>query len=60
MAKSAMNVVKGVALGMAAGAAAGMIGKKLMSGNKKSMKKKANRALREVSNMIDTASYMFK
>ncbi len=60
MAKGVMNVVKGVALGMAAGAAVGMVGKKLMSGNKKSMKKKANRALREVSNMIDTASYMFK
>ncbi|MBQ4569877.1 MAG: hypothetical protein IJA62_07510 [Ruminococcus sp.] len=60
MAKGAMNVVKGVALGMAAGAAVGIAGKKLLSGNKKSMKKKANRALREVSNMIDTASYMFK
>ncbi len=60
MAKGAMSIVKGVALGMAAGAAAGMVGKKLLSGNKKSIKKKANRALREMSNMIDTASYMFK
>ena len=60
MAKSAMNIAKGVALGMVAGAAAGIVGKKMLENNKKTMKKKANRALREVSNMIDTASYMFK
>lgn len=60
MAKRTMSIVRGVALGMAAGAAAGMVGKKLMGGNKKSMKKKANRALKEVGNLIDTASYMFK
>ncbi len=60
MAKSAKSIVRGVALGIAAGAAAGMVGKKLMGGNKKSIKKKTNRALKEVSNLIDTASYMFK
>ncbi len=60
MAKGAMNVVKGVALGMVAGVAAGITGKKMLDNNKKTMKKKANRALKEVSNMIDTASYMFK
>ena len=60
MAKGTMNVVKGVALGMVAGAAAGMVGKKMMDNNKKTLKKKANRALREMSNMMDTASYMFK
>ena len=60
MAKGAMNVAKGVALGMVAGAAAGVVGKKMMDKNKKSMKKKAGRALKEMSNMMDTASYMFK
>ncbi len=60
MNNSVMNTVKGVALGMAAGMAAGYIGKKMMTNNKKSLKKKANRALREMGSMIDTASYMFK
>ena len=40
MAKGAMNVAKGVAVGMIAGAAAGMVGKKMLDKNKKSLKKK--------------------
>ena len=60
MAKGAMNVVKGVTLGMVAGATAGLVGKKMLDNNKKSIKKKANRALKEMGSMLDTASYMFK
>ncbi len=60
MAKTMMNVVKGVTLGMMAGAAAGYVGKKVLDNNKKSLKKKTNRALKEMGNMLDTASYMFK
>lgn len=60
MAKTAMNMVKGVTLGMVAGAAAGLVGKKMLDKNKNSMKKKANRALKEMGSMLDTASYMFK
>ncbi|MBQ8000943.1 MAG: hypothetical protein IJ298_06930 [Ruminococcus sp.] len=60
MANSAMSTVKNVALGVVAGMAAGYIGTKMISANKKTIKKKANRALREVGSMIDTASYMFK
>ncbi len=60
MNNSLMSTVKSVALGVAAGMAAGYIGRKMMADNKKSLKKKANRALREMGSMIDTASYMFK
>ncbi|MBQ4105141.1 MAG: hypothetical protein IJC86_01985 [Clostridia bacterium] len=60
MSNSVMSVVKGVTFGVVAGMAAGYVGTKMLSANKKSMKKKANRALREMGNMIDTASYMFK
>lgn len=60
MSNNVMGVVKGVTFGMMAGVAAGYVGTKMMSMNKKTMKKKANRALREVSNMMDTASYMFR
>ena len=60
MSKNLTNLAKGMALGMVAGAAAGYAGKKMMDNNKKPLKKKANRALKEMSNMMDTASYMFK
>ncbi|MBQ1977446.1 MAG: hypothetical protein II225_01720 [Ruminococcus sp.] len=60
MSKTAMNLVKGVTLGMVAGATAGLVGKKMLDNNKKSIKKKANRALKEMGSMLDTASYMFK
>lgn len=60
MSNSVMNVVKGVTFGVMAGMAAGYVGTKMVTMNKKSVKRKANRALREMGNMIDTASYMFK
>ncbi len=60
MANTVMNTMKNVALGVAAGMAAGYVGSKMMKSNKSTLKKKANRALREMGNMMDTASYMFK
>ena len=48
MNKNTMNVVKGVAIGMAAGMAVGYVGKK------------ANRAYKTFENIVDTAQYMFK
>lgn len=60
MASGAMNTMKNVALGVAAGMAAGYVGSKVLKNNKKTLKKKANRALREMGSMMDTASYMFK
>ncbi len=54
-----MNMVKGVALGMAAGMAVGYMGKKTVEDNPK-LKKKANKALRTVESIVDTAQYMFR
>lgn len=60
MNNSVMSVMKGVAVGMVAGVAAGVVGSKMVSENKRSIKKKANKALKSMENMLDTASYMFK
>ena len=54
-----MNVVKGVAIGMAAGMAVGYVGKKAADDNPK-LRKKANRAYKTFENIVDTAQYMFK
>ena len=54
-----MNVVKGVAIGMAAGMAVGYVGKKAADDNQKK-KKKANRAYKTFENIVDTAQYMYK
>lgn len=57
--KSMMNVVKGTAMGLAAGMAVGYAGKKMMDNNPK-MKKKANKAFKTMESLMDTAQYMFK
>ncbi len=54
-----MNMVKGAAIGMAAGLAVGYVGKKSMDNNPK-LKKKANKALRTAQSIVDTAQYMFR
>lgn len=54
-----MNIVKGAAIGIAAGVAMGYVGKKSMDNNPK-LRKKANRALRTVESLVDTAQYMFR
>ena len=59
MAKGTMNVVKGVAGGMIAGMAVGAIGKTVID-NKPKLRKKANKAMNTVGQIIDTAQYMFK
>ncbi|MGN0501547.1 MAG: hypothetical protein ACI4HN_01340 [Ruminococcus sp.] len=56
---SMMNVVKGAAIGLAAGMAVGIIGKNAVDNNPK-LKKKANKAMRTVESIMDTAQYMFK
>ncbi|MGN1433924.1 MAG: hypothetical protein ACI4XI_09515 [Ruminococcus sp.] len=56
---SMMNVVKGAAIGLAAGMAVGVIGKNAVDNNPK-LKKKANKAMRTVESIMDTAQYMFK
>ena len=56
---SMMNVVKGAAIGLAEGMAVGIIGKNAVDNNPK-LKKKANKAMRTMESIMDTAQYMFK
>ncbi len=54
-----MNIVKGATIGLIAGVAVGMVGKKMIDENPK-MHKKAVRAKETMDNIIDTAQYMLK
>lgn len=54
-----MNMVKGAAVGMVAGACLGIAGKSAADENPK-IRKKISRAKRTVNDMADTAKYMFK
>ena len=54
-----INVVKGAAVGLIAGVAVGVAGKKMVDENPK-MRKKANRAMQTFGSLIETAQYMLK
>ncbi len=54
-----MNMVKGAAIGLAAGMAVGIVGKNAVDRNPK-LKKKANKAIKTVESIMDTAQYMFR
>ena len=54
----AMNIVKGAVVGIAAGVAVGVMGKKAVDNNPK-FKKKANKAFKTVESLMGTAQYMF-
>ena len=54
-----MGVVKGVAGGMVAGAVVGIAGKTMLD-KKPKVKKKANKAIKTMGELLDTAQYMFK
>lgn len=57
----AMTAIKGMAVGVMTGTVAGVVGSKMMDKNtKKTMKKRAGKALKSMSNMLDTAQYMLK
>jgi hypothetical protein len=60
MAKNAMSMVKGVGLGMLAGAAVAMVGERVAKTDKKHLKKNAGKAVRAVGDLIDGVEYMFK
>lgn len=57
--KTTMKVVKGVTAGVALGLIAGYVGKNVTD-DKKHMKKKANRAVETMADVMDTVSYMFR
>lgn len=59
MKKNAMNVVKGIGAGAAAGIIMGFVGSQIIANDKKA-KKKANKTLHSVGNFIDNMEYMFK
>ncbi len=54
-----MNMVKGVMVGMVAGACLGYAGKSAADENPK-IRKKISRAKRTMNDVADTAKYMFK
>ena len=60
MMKSTMNMVKGVGIGMLAGAAVTVVGSQMMKTYKKHLKKSACKAMKTVSDVLDNVQYMFK
>ena len=56
------GMMKGICVGLMSGIAVGMFGEKMMDNTKikKPMKKKMNKAIHAMEEMVDTASYMFK
>lgn len=59
MSSQMMNIVKGATVGLIAGVAVGMVGKKKIDENPK-MHRKAVKAKETMDNIIDTAQYMLK
>lgn len=53
------NMIKGMAIGMSAAAAVGMVGSK-MGSSKKKLKKTACKALTAVGDFVDNVQYMVK
>lgn len=62
MAKQAMNVAKGIGMGMLAGAAVAAISTKAMGGNRKNkqLKKNAGKAIHTMGNFIGDVEKMLK
>lgn len=58
--KQQNNMVTGLALGALLGAAAGVVGHELMTGNKKKMRKKAAKAMKTVNGMVSDLSSMIR
>lgn len=59
MYKQTMGFVKGIGAGMIAGAVVGAIGAKKMK-NDRRFKKRADKALKTVGQVVDNVEYMFK
>lgn len=52
--------MKGIGAGMMIGMVAGVAGEMMMKNNKKTLKKKASRAMKTVSNVMEDVSNMMK
>lgn len=59
--RNVMNVVKGVGAGVLIGSALGMAGGWMAGcGNKKTIKKRINKATGTISDLLDNVTYMFR
>lgn len=55
-----MGIVKGVSAGLATGMLVGFVGTRMMNKNPKQMKRKANKTMQAVGEIVNGVSYMFK
>lgn len=58
MYRSGSNLVKGMAVGVAVGAAAYMVGNKLAHTNKRTIKKNTQKAVKAVESFVNNVSHM--
>lgn len=54
------KVMTGIGVGMAVGSMAAITGGAMMSSSKKTYRKKANKAMKSMGNMMGDMQYMFK
>lgn len=59
MSGSVMKFVKGMGLGIVVGCVAGAVGNQYMHSGKKGLKKNVNKALKNMSELVDEVSQMF-
>lgn len=59
MYKQSMDFVRGVGTGLVAGAAIAAVGSRMMKDNH-SLRRRANKTLRTVGDLMDNVQYMFK
>ncbi|MBQ3069781.1 MAG: hypothetical protein IJD01_07540 [Clostridia bacterium] len=59
MTRSSMKFLKGMGLGLAAGCVAGITGVCYMKRHRKGMKRNVSKALRNMSELVDSVNHMF-
>ena len=59
MSRGTMGLMKGMAIGIAAGVAVGAVGKTVF-GNNKRLRKQAGRTVRAIGDIVDNVQYMFR
>lgn len=60
MAKNTVNVAKGVALALAAGAAVGYVSNKVMQKSPRTIRRKTNDAMNALGQIVNDISYILK
>lgn len=59
MSRGIMKFVKGMGLGVVVGCVAGAVGNQYMHSGKKGLKKNVNKALKNMSELVEEVSQMF-